>query len=280
MRLMTLAVVPMAIFGTPALAADMAVKAPVRPAPAAVYSWTGFYIGANAGGVWGKSDFDNVIFNDGPPPAHAPALLDDVNAVARSSHHPTSAIFGVQAGYDLQVNQFVIGAVADINSMRLRASRDVSVIGPNTGIAITIHDDLATDWLATIRGRLGVAVGQALFYGTAGAAVTRASYHQNYFLAPGVRNSGSLANDAVSDTRWGWTAGAGIDYALTPQWSVRGEYLHVDFGSVLNDGVRVIITPPASVRLNTVFNHNVTLSADLVRVGLNYRFGGPVVATY
>lgn len=252
------------LFAAPAMAADLPVKAPVV-APAPIVNWTGGYIGLSVGGAWGTSDLNNVIFNDGPVPHHSDDLLADVNALSSGSINPSGAIGGVQAGYDVQVNQFVYGAMVDFSAMNLRGSRDAAGVGPLTALNISVHDDISADWLLTLRGRIGWATGNFLIYATGGAAATNVKYNHSYVagLSP------STETDAVSGTKWGWAAGAGVDYALSNRWSLRGEYLHVDFGTVVNDGARVNITGLGPI--NTVFGHNVSLSADIVRAGINLK---------
>jgi outer membrane immunogenic protein len=216
--------------------------------------------------VWGNSSLNNVIFDDGPPPAHSSGLLADVNALSSGQIHPSSGIGGVQAGYDLQVNQFVYGGVLDFSAMNLRGARDVAAVGANTFANIALHDDISADWLLTLRGRVGVAAGNFLVYATGGAAATNVKYNHSY-----TANTGSISTetDAVSRDVWGWAAGAGVDYALSNRVSLRGEYLHVGFGTVVNDGVRV--NNSVAGPLNTVFGHNVSLDADIVRAGINLK---------
>jgi len=244
----------------------MPTKAPVHKAASAhapVFNWTGFYVGVNAGGAWGHSDVDSNIFNDGPPPSNTPALIAQINSINDTTFKPNSGIFGVQAGYDIHSGNLLLGGVLDFNWMRLKASRDLTSTG--TGV-VTIHDEMETGWLFTARPRLGFITGRWLIYGTAGLAVTRLKYSHNHTSVTG---SISTAPASVSDTLLGWTAGAGLEAMLGRNWTVFAEYLYADFGDV--DTPRVRVQNTLAGTLNTVYDHNINLTANIFRVGLNYK---------
>lgn len=142
------------------------------------------------------------------------------------------------------------------------------------------------DWFSTFRGRAGYAFDHFLVYGTAGAAVARIRSTTNVLFG----------NDALdffntnlvgqtTDTRWGWTAGVGAEYALGSNWSIKAEYLHLDFGhstyqSPCVDTACVTNFNAIGVALPT-YATTVRAREEIVRVGLNYTFGAaPVVARY
>ena len=125
------------------------------------------------------------------------------------------------------------------------------------------------DWLATARAKLGIVSGRTLFYVTGGGAAGRVKLFDTTCY-PGCIFSQTAD---VSKTKIGWTAGGGIEFALSERWTIKGEYLHVDLGrqqtySSLLPGVTL------------AYFHNHRMSVDVGRIGLNYRFGGPVVARY
>lgn len=122
-----------------------------------------------------------------------------------------------------------------------------------------------SNWLSTIRGRLGITYGSALFYGTGGLAIAQVKFTDSFL---GLHGVGPI-NASVSDTRVGWSAGGGAEWAIAPGWSGKIEYLHADLGSVTNLGMSAF--NPA--RINNA--HSVT--EDLVRLGVNYRWGGDPV---
>jgi outer membrane immunogenic protein len=107
-------------------------------------------------------------------------------------------------------------------------------------LTFTANTTTSTDWLATIRPRLGFAVGSALFYATDGLAVTNEKVSQSNM----VDSLGTVLAPSISETRFGWTVGGGIEYMLTPNWTIRAEYLHLDFGTA--NGAGVVNMPTAS----------------------------------
>ncbi|MGY8704789.1 porin family protein [Bradyrhizobium sp. 18BD] len=205
-----------------ASAADLAArpytKAPV--AVASVYNWTGFYLGIVGGGAW-----------------------EDAN-----SPRMQGGFVGGTGGYNWQTGNVVFGVEADGSWADVNASA--------TALGITVASK--TDALGTVRGRIGYAVNNILFYGTGGYA-----WIDN-------KISVSALGVTLSDSKWhsGWTVGAGVEAFFAPQWSVKGEYLYRSLGSenyFSNLGV-----PLASG----------TLNFHTVQVGVNYHFGGPIVAKY
>jgi outer membrane immunogenic protein len=248
-------------------AADMAVKAP-RPAPV-LFSWTGCYVGVNAGGAWGRSDRDARL----SPTATAANPLAVQNAQIYR-FEPTGFTGGGQIGCNYQTGNFVIGVEGDVDYLGLRSSRNVTLPFPNGG-TFSIADSMSTDWMATVRGRIGYAANNWLFYATGGLAVTELRFNHSYFDVFAVSQIAGL-----SDTRYGWTAGAGVEVAIGGgPWSAKLEYLHADFGSASVTGQFIDAT---GVPLGLSTSHSVDLKTDIVRAGLNYRFGGgtPVVAKY
>lgn len=248
-------------------AADMAVKAP-RPAPV-LFTWTGCYVGVNAGGAWARSDREARL----SPTATAPNPLAVQNA-QNYRFEPTGFTGGGQIGCNYQSGNFVFGIEGDIDYLGLRSSRNVTLPFPGGG-TFTIADSISTDWMATVRPRVGYAANNWLFYATGGLAVTELRFSHAY---ADIFNA--FQNAGISETRYGWTAGVGVEVAIGGgPWSAKLEYLHADFGSASVTG-QFFSVPGGPFNLFT--NHSVDLRTDVVRAGLNYRFGGgtPVVAKY
>jgi outer membrane immunogenic protein len=248
----------------PTYAADLLAKTP-SSASAAVANWTGFYIGGNAGSAWGR---DRVTSNLNAP---APFLGVDIAAVSSAASptlNPTGFTGGVQAGYNWQTGSWVWGGEADFDYLGLKASNSATLpfpstlpggaAGPPTAFFSTSTSESAS-WLFTARQRLGWANENWLIYATGGLAVGREKFSQTVALVAPF--AGTVAN---SSTRVGWTVGAGAEYALSRQWSIKAEYLHVDLGSVATSATFM----PAFAGLTLA--GTTRLTTEIARGGLNY----------
>lgn len=245
----------------PAISADlrMPAKAPamMAAAPPAYYNWSGFYIGANAGYSWNRTDID-YYFPD-------PTFLNS------RRHNGDSFIGGGQIGYNWQTGPIVFGIEIDA---AWRGGGEGSTFAFANGIDFT---DFNTDhhFLATFRPRLGFAANNFLFYVTGGAALGGVE-HSYTERRPSV--AGASRTIVLDDSRWGWTAGGGIEAGFG-QWSVGLEYLYVDLGDET-------IAAPAAVLGGVAFPPSAVTFDDrshILRAKLNYRFGGgaaPVMARY
>jgi outer membrane immunogenic protein len=261
--------------------AGSAMAAAPAPVP---YSWTGFYVGANVGGAWGKSGTSasadcNVTFGASPFP-----YVCDTGSIANGAAFGAggtgtirSSAFtgGLQAGYNWQTPNVVVGLETDFGSFHLQGSRQGNGTYPipfnfPTGQGFTVATSLGTEWLYTFRGRIGVPVTPNLLaYATGGLAVTRiginAAYSDNNpFFAPGV--TGTASGSAV---KAGWTVGAGAEWALPGNWSIKAEYLYLDFGSVTANGA---ITTAIGGGYRTAISTSADLTAQVARIGVNRRF--------
>ncbi len=218
-----------------ASAADLPMKAPpprlVQPAP---FSWTGFYVGASAGIIGQNSkgtDIGGLIDSDG-----------DQYGISG-----IGGLFGVNVGYNWQfAPNWVLGIEADIawtgvdNTFNFNGS---------TGSAVASK----LDNLGTVRGRIGYAFDRALLYATGGFAYGRVKNFATF-------DGSALFSASTSSTQTGWTAGGGLEYAFTNNWTVRIEALYVDLG-----------TQTSSVNRSGCafgFKNQYTLG----RLGLNYKF--------
>jgi len=245
----------------PAFAADMPLKAPPLPQP----TWTGFYLGGTVGAAWGRSNADTATVVV-PGGEFDPATIATINAAGMQRVDSSGFTGGIEAGYNWQPfgNPLLLGIEADLEAFDLRGNATtgpVVVPGPDS---FTITSAVSTDWLATVRGRLGYAAGNWLFYGTGGAAFSKVNANFSFF-------DSSLAiteNAATSNWKTGYTVGGGIEAKVYGPWSAKAEFLYVNLGSVSTSGVfgaGLLFFPQP-------FTHTLSLSADIVRVGLNYHF--------
>jgi outer membrane immunogenic protein len=241
-------------------------KAPVEVA--AVYDWTGFYIGGNVGGAWRSSDA--FTFTQ-PGGTFDPLII--------SASHNSSIIGGVHAGYNWQASSLVLGLESDFSGTHLNglvpaSPTFVGGVPAAVGVVpITVAASRNIDWLASVRGRIGYAWSSLLLYGTGGVAWAH--------TATALQMSGgnySSVNGSVSSTKVGWVAGAGVEYKLTQNWIARAEYLYYGL-----KGEADSFNCPACVPIpsgNPVVGTWRDPNVQEVRVGLSYMFGGPVVARY
>jgi outer membrane immunogenic protein len=283
------------LIATPALAADLAVKAP-PPAPAPVYSWNGWYAGLNVGGTWSNSDISvsssNLQFcseSQGCGGGLETALASAQGATNVFSGKNSGIIAGVQLGYNWQVNSWVAGFEADIqgigthNNGRESSNATVGLSGdPSASVTTNLTVTKQIDYFGTVRGRLGWLVNPTLLvYGTGGLAYgglkssTSVSQTLNGDFT-GVALFPST-NSSISETRAGWTAGGGLEWMFIPQWSVKAEYLYYDLGNVTYSGQLVdAFTTPNQSPAPAFFTNNVQtttrFNGNIVRLGLNYHF--------
>jgi outer membrane immunogenic protein len=233
-------------------AADLAVKAPVYKAPVVpAFSWTGCYIGADVGGAWSRQ---NTSIN--PVNVNQGVVSGDISG--------SSAIGGPYLGCNYQfAGGWVLGAEGDVSWATLNGTATGPNLFPNGASAGPggVSWDSNTDWVASARARFGYAVvPNVLAYGTGGAAWTRTNYSGlDQF------NNASFLTTSFSDTRAGWVAGAGVDWApWSNNWILRFEYLHYQFGGVSS-------TAAFNSGSFTTFNFG-DLKIDTVRTGLSYKF--------
>jgi len=275
MKRASLAVLSTLMFAAPAAqAADMALKAP--PAPPPIFSWTGCYIGGNAGGSWQRTNNSLSVTNNPTAGYFFPAAIPGVNASGTGSLNSDSFTVGAQIGCNYQIQNFVWGAETDINWLHQNPSNGGRSLYTTNGAPyfLTFSDD--KNWFYTLRGRVGLAADHALFYLTGGLAATNLRFQQT-FSEPPFTPTPEVASDS---TRLGWTIGVGAEYAFTNNWSVKGEYLYARFqdnvvGTLANgsgSGPGCV----AAFACGATFTNSVTTNLHFLRAGLNYRFGGPM----
>ena len=260
-----------AIFGfSAASAADMAVKA--RPlAVDSAYNWNGWYVGANAGGAWGNPTGNLNSFSTAPPAIDFTAAVT-AGATPRSLGANHEGYFGGgQIGYNWQSRNWVFGIETDIQGADIGRASSIT-FGGGGGIVPSVstgRDHL--DWFGTLRGRVGLAAQNLLFYGTGGLAYGGVQTSATNIFTPGT--SGTFLG-STSGTQAGWVAGAGIEWGFAPKWTLKGEYLHIDLGSSTVNVLDPVNFPGAFAAYR--FHHEL----DTLRVGINYRFGGAIPAKY
>jgi len=275
-----------ALLAAPAMAAELPINAPVY-APAPIYGapaiialdWTGCYLGGHIGGSFTDKKIGQFAVPTpggfGFPPSFA---VNDSSTDVSS----TGLLGGGQVGCNLQfARNWVVGIEADASGVNQQGGGSSSQTGILPGITTTLSSTgfafVKTDFIATATGRLGYTfgrLGQGMVYAKGGAAWAHDTYQFNGQVSCSpvscVFPNATIVDPfdfSASETRVGWTLGAGVEWAVWDNWSVKLEYDYLDFGNravAFNDPV----LGAASI--------NISQRISEVKLGVNYRFGSPL----
>jgi outer membrane immunogenic protein len=235
-----------------AYAADMGVpmKAP-PPAPIPYTNWQGFYVGGLVG--VGRLNESAVVSNTAAAKAGNGSLCGAYGTDA-CSYSATGAVAGVEVGYDWQNRYFVYGVAADWTWTGLKRTHTEA-----SGATFFTHQ-AKVDWLASFRGRMGLAVDDTLVYFTGGLALAELKSNASVGDAGGVTGSVGL-----NKTQVGWVAGLGVEHKFNQNWSIKAEYLYYDLGHASANSLN---TEHTGVTYTTDFFHEIHVG----RVGLVYHW--------
>jgi outer membrane immunogenic protein len=230
-----LALAGVTMIGGSATAADLK-PAPVYKAPPAgvlpaAYDWTGFYIGGHVGYGWDRDKWRDA-------------------AGLNSSSTPNGFLGGGQVGFNYQIGQYLLGIEGDGSWSGIKGSTTTAM----GAMGATI--DNRVDWTSTVTGRAGLVFDRWLAYGKGGVAFAGDRFRTNRYTPAIVE---------VTDTRVGWTVGAGVEYAFAPAWSAKLEYNYMDFGTKA-----VSFAPGTSTSIDE--------QVHAVKFGINYKLGGGALA--
>jgi outer membrane immunogenic protein len=246
------------LFGGPALAADVAVKAPLSAPPVRMFTWTGCYLGGNGAAGWGHKEA-----------ADPTAIVTGVASVPLVTIDPKGWLIGAQAGCDDQfAGNAVIGIEGAFSGGAVKGNSTVVIPSGNPGDSALVSSKL--DALASITGRFGYAFDRSLLYAKGGFA-----WANEQHSAVGVF-AGAPFDLEGPETRFGWTVGGGIDWAFSDYWSIGLEYDYYNFGhhSVTFLDSNLGVSGPVDIKQ--------TIQA--VRLGLSFHMfaspAAPVVAKY
>ncbi|WP_296736360.1 outer membrane protein [Mesorhizobium sp.] len=206
-----------------AFAADALVSPPT------VYDWSGFYGGVQTGYGWGRVKSHDESKSTG-------------NSDWADTWNSNGVLGGIHLGYNQAYDSLVLGAEADIEASGMSGSVDSRFAG-NINTKIDVQGSL--------RARLGYAMGPALLYATGGLAV---AHFKTHYVE-------GTTTDSSSNTKAGWTLGAGVEYAFAPNWTTRVEYRYSDFGKFTDN--------PAT---DSGYLYPTHMTTNTVRVGFSYKF--------
>ena len=234
----------------PAAAADLPLYSKAPVAPVLAYDWSGVYAGINGGGGWAHACW-NVTGALG-------VAVDP--AIGEGCHNAGGGTIGGQVGYRWQKSRWVFGIEGQGNWADFK--------GNNVSVALApLTNQTRIDAFGLFTGQMGYAVNSLLLYGKAGAAVAHDKYDTFFPDVP------ALAFNSVTQTRWGYTIGIGVEWSFAENWSVGGEYNHVFLGHHSADFAT--LTGGLLARTDRIGQ-----DMDMGLIRINYRWGNPVVAIY
>ena len=237
--------------GTPltAFAADLPIAPPPPPrAPVFVpppFTWAGIYIGGNIGWGW-----TNLNLTDTGPAGFGFGQVFPIGSTQSASQN--NFLGGAQIGVNWQFQQFVVGAEADFDATAIKNSQGAGGFGTGS---------YSNPWVSTFAARFGWAADRTLFYGKAGGAYMQEKY--NFSAIDGSTVTGTF-------NRWGWMLGAGVEYAVTDNITLKAEYNYLNFGTQ-----NQVLTPNAiDIANQTIIGdaNNSKLTANVVKAGVNVLF--------
>ncbi len=239
-------------------------SAPVQAQEKALDRWSGTYLGINAGYAWGDSRARGHVPSGSNMASWA---IDSADAVLNGNFNSDGGLAGLTFGVSRQTGQFVLGIEADFGHFGLGGKRD-------TGVLLVTHsvrgiDEISADWLATLRLRVGYAFGSSLIYATAGPAFSNASVSRAMDWSSDLCSAGEFGlkrcHAGKKDFSAGWTAGGGIEHALSDRWAIKAEYLYADFGEAK-------FTTVSQNFSSQYVRHSIDLGTHIARAGVNYKF--------
>jgi len=242
-------------------------KSPAPP-PASSSNWTGFYIGGYAGvGIGRASANTSTVFSS--TGYFATTSVPAVAAAGTQRIKPRGFAGGGTIGYNHQSGNFVIGAEADFGSLNLKKTVASTATYPCCAPTnFTVTQSVKTRWLFTVRPRVGVTAGKALFYATGGLALTDLNYQALFTDTFATAHE----NGGFSKTKAGWTGGAGAEFKIGSRWSAKGEYLFTDFRRSSVTSTNLTAFSPSMPFASNTFTHSTDLKVHNVRFGINYHF--------
>ena len=258
-----------AAMSSTAYAADLGARKPSAPIIpiVPVFTWTGFYVGVNAGYSFSNSTRFTTL-NDAGAANGVPTVRPGLAGL-----NSDGFTGGGQIGYNYQFGQsfggggFVVGVEADIAYTDISRTTTFVVGGRQSRF------NASTDFIGTVRGRVGYAFDRFLVYGTGGFAYADVTQNTN-LLDPTNTVSAYAGRRSTIDT--GYAVGGGIEYALptdsflnftrSSAVTLKAEYLYYDLGT------STLLSPSTAAGPGGTYTHRITNNGNLVRAGLNYKF--------
>ena len=273
--LLAVALVASAAGLSPLLASDLpARKAPPAPVVEATtaHDWTGLYLGGYAGGSFANASQGYSVSSTFLS-ANLPTLIPFVNGAGSQGLGLRGADLGVEAGYDWKVaNNFYLGVAGDLEWTNLGGSRTTSGILPLVGLPFIINQKLSADWRGSLRLRAGMTpVDNLLVYVTGGPAAGHFTYAASFWdnLVPPFAPGTETEAVSLKSLSAGWTLGAGAEWALTRNWSLKGEYRHSEYAALTGTGILPLQQPPSTAYIG---HSSGAIRENTLHLGVDYHF--------
>jgi outer membrane immunogenic protein len=248
--------------------------------PSGPPDWTGVYIGANVGGAWSETGNSLSIHNGDPNGYFFPPAIPGVVASGTQNFDSSSLTGGAQLGYNWQpaagntgIGNAVLGIEVDFAALDLEESEGGRFLYTTNNAPYLLTEQASTDWMVTVRPRIGLGVSRGLLYATGGLAIARFDFDQ-FFSEPPFTPTPEAAS--ISENELGWTAGGGIEYSFNKNWSIKTEYLFARFD--VDDATGVLANAngssplPGLVDSAAFINSLSDLDIHTLRAGINYKF--------
>lgn len=235
----------------------------------AAYTWSGYYLGLT-GGIARSANDVSLRLEDGATPHYGTGAAP-TEALGSQDFSKHGSIVGLKTGLNWQSGAWVFGIEADLswfgNGEATKSIEGAPFSSPFPGRFAAFDYTAETDWVSTLRPRLGYASGRWLIYGTGGLAVGRVSFSNDYLDFAPLGGGNGRASSAVTRTQTGWTLGGGLELAVSENWLLSAEYLHIDLGSVSATGSVSSLNSATATQV-----HKTSVTHDLVRAGLSFKF--------
>lgn len=263
-----LAQAPAPSIAAPAVSfAPAPVAAPRVPRRQATGGFTGLYVGGLFGMAMAKSDAFGTFDLNGAG-YFANASITDIEAVNPIKAEASKPLFGGTAGFNGQAGSAVIGVEGDFQILQLDETTSATETYTCCGTTFTLGQTITSDWLFSARARAGGVVGSALIYGTGGLAMTKLKLDTLFTDT----DSSANASASVEETRKGVVVGGGVEFKAGPHVSIKGEFLHFNFGD-FDPIVTNNLVLGTSPRPNETFTAEWTkVRMNVFRVGVNFGF--------
>lgn len=230
--------------------------------------WSGVYLGGSVGNAQGQAKSDAATAIDTAASYFTSTDPQQISAVTDGTVSQSSLSGGVFVGFGKQYGSLYLGVETSVNSLHFDETRTTGATYLSNSDGTFTHAlSVKADWQVSLRGRVGFVHDRWLAYVTGGAAATQirldASFYDDFLGA------GASGRDSSKQTKLGWVAGLGGEYALSERWMIRGEYLYADYGKVKT---AYTVTNPAFPLLANRLESSADFKTQTLSVGMGYRF--------